>query len=250
VTKWPFAAVCVAALAAAPRTAWAEAHGLLSDTVFLPIGASVGVGVHPGATSGLTLGGEVSLVRVEERLLWYGGWVDGVHDFGSRSTRVGAGPELGIGPFGVDAGYLASIDDAGRTRHGLMGRVLLTIGFVGLYGRAGHLFGDAGPRDHGEVGVLAKLPIELWHPGDRSAGPRPPLPPPHPRPSHPPAPSPRRRLLLPSPRRRLLLPSPRPRHGSSPRRPEARRGCTAVAPDYAARRWLSPTRTTACSTWP
>jgi hypothetical protein len=218
VTKWPFAAVCVAALAAAPRTAWAEAHGLLSDTVFLPIGASVGVGVHPGATSGLTLGGEVSLVRVEERLLWYGGWVDGVHDFGSRSTRVGAGPELGIGPFGVDAGYLASIDDAGRTRHGLMGRVLLTIGFVGLYGRAGHLFGDAGPRDHGEVGVLAKLPIELWHPGDRSAGPPPavsPAPPP-PEPPSGPEPAPPPPPPEPAPPPPPPEPAPAPREFATP----------------------------------
>jgi hypothetical protein len=206
VPKPHLAAALTLALVATPAVAAAEAHGMLRDTVYLPVGASVAAGIHPSGTSGVAVGGEVSFVRLDDRLAWYGAWVDGVHDFGSRSTRVGVGPEVGFGPLGLDAGYLASIDDAGAVRHGFSLRTLFTIGVVGLYGRWGHLFG-AGPHDHGEVGLLAKFPIELWHPRHDTPGRRVPTatPPPDPLPARPASPPP-----PPSP-------EPEPEPGPAPR---------------------------------
>jgi hypothetical protein len=93
-------------------------------------------------------------------ILWYGGYADGVGDASSGALRFSTGPEIGLGPYGIDAGYLMRID-GGELRHGFTIRPIMTIGIASIAGRYGHVFGADRGAHFGEVSVLLKFPIVL-----------------------------------------------------------------------------------------
>jgi hypothetical protein len=85
---------------------------------------------------------------------------DGVWDASSGALRFSTGPEIGLGPYGIDAGYLMRID-GGELRHGFTIRPIMTIGIASIAGRYGHVFGADRGAHFGEVSVLLKFPIVL-----------------------------------------------------------------------------------------
>jgi hypothetical protein len=115
--------------------------------VFLPVGLTLGYGFNP------------------KRL-----------DFGADANRFSFGPEVGIGPFGIDGGAVISTLDG--THGGVTGRFLLTVGVLALYGRVGGIFDSPQEGTFGEIGLLIKAPIPIF--GARIFDP--PLPPPPPAP--------------------------------------------------------------------
>ena len=138
-------------------------------------GLDLGLGLHgEGVASGLVLGGEVSLVaahfdRAEEGVTpyagygivsWLGLYGDLVRDFGSDTTRLSAGPEVGHELAGIDGGLLVeSGDDA---RWGVSGRLVGTIGVLAMYARWGHFFDDLPDDDFAELGLLITFPYPLF----------------------------------------------------------------------------------------
>jgi hypothetical protein len=137
----------MAATPSGPRHAWK-----------LPIGVAVGRSIHPNAPDGTYLGFEASVVGFETRsLAWLGGYLDVTRDFASGRTRASVGPELGLGPFGVDGGYLVELSGSQR-RQGFAVRPMLSLAYLSLTGRLGYLFG-AQTAAFGEVGALVKIPL-------------------------------------------------------------------------------------------
>lgn len=123
----------------------------------MPVGFASGWSVHRHASDGVYLGFEASVVRTETRtLFWLGGYADAVHDFANGATRMTVGPELGLGPIGVDGGYLLELAPAGH-RQGFAARLVASASLLSITGRVGHFMGGAGDT-FGEVGVLLKLP--------------------------------------------------------------------------------------------
>jgi len=131
--------------------------------VYLPVGGSLGVSLG-GGEAGVTVGAEASVVTIHivGELVWLGGYVDGVWDARTDAGRISIGPEIGYTIFGVDGGYVASIDGVGY-RHGVTGRVIATVGFIAVYARATHLAG-ARAETIGELGLLLKYPIPIRGP--------------------------------------------------------------------------------------
>ena len=61
-----------------------------------------------------------------------GTYVDLLDDFGTNTRRLSIGPEVGLGFFGIDGGYLLSSHDR-ILNHGFQLRALFFfIGFVGI----------------------------------------------------------------------------------------------------------------------
>lgn len=118
-------------------------------------GLSTGITFAP---AGFVVGAELSLVRQTQEFAWFGAYADGVYDFGREQWRLSIGPELGWSAFGLDAGYLLALDDAGA-HNGLTARPLVSIGYVAAFGRVSHLF-DVG-QTWFEAGLLLKYPVEL-----------------------------------------------------------------------------------------
>lgn len=107
--------------------------------------------------TGFILGGELSLAYWHHGL--YGGVVaDGLYDWKRESGRMMFGAELGVGPFGVDGGFLLELADGGR-RNGLAARLFFHMGIVVAYVRYGGVF-DA--PDFVEWGLMIKVPLGLW----------------------------------------------------------------------------------------
>lgn len=179
--RFAFLALACAGLVLGAREARAEGENL-----FFPVGATVGYSFNPKRLSnGAVLGGEASLAWVDiHSLMWFGGYADALHDFGSGSSRFTLGPELGWFIFGVDGGLvLSTLDDV---HAGLCGRFLVTASIVSAYSRVGTVFSSPREGTYGELGLLVKLPIPLdtkLHPRSRpprTPEPPPPLPPPSP----------------------------------------------------------------------
>jgi hypothetical protein len=123
----------------------------------VPVGLASGWSIHRHANDGAYLGLEASVVRTETRtLFWLGGYADAVHDFANGATRMTVGPELGLGPVGLDGGYLLELAPAGH-RQGFAARLVASASLLSITGRVGHFSGGAG-ETFGEVGLLLKLP--------------------------------------------------------------------------------------------
>jgi hypothetical protein len=142
----------------------APAHGDAGPKIapgwYLPFGVSTGVAIHKDHSDGLYLGFEASLVNIDDTSLdWFGFYGDAIRDFAIDANRFSIGPELGMGPFGIDAGYLFENGD-NLNRHGVVIRPMLTLSLLAVTGRVGQLFGDQA-ETFGEVGVLFKFPIEV-----------------------------------------------------------------------------------------
>lgn len=126
---------------------------------YLPVGVSTGLSLH-GKVGGY-LGGELSLVHLDgQSLFWLGGYTDVLHDFLVDTTRATVGPEIGIGPFGLDGGLLLDLSRTGP-RPGFALRPVLSLSWLSLTGRVGYLAAPGGHEVFGEAGLLFKVPVHL-----------------------------------------------------------------------------------------
>lgn len=152
--------------------------------IYAPIGVNMGAAFNPKRLdNGFILGGEASVAATNKDYLWFGGYVDALHDFGADSTRISIGPELGLFIVGVDGGLVLSTLDG--LHAGIVGRILLTLPVVSGYARLGTIFDSPQEGVYGEVGVLIKIPVPIPTGEDssleRTGGPAP-SPPPEPPP--------------------------------------------------------------------
>jgi hypothetical protein len=174
------AAAGAAALVTGLASARAFAHPFPDTNHYLPVGLAIGGAIHPVVDNGFLIGGEFSYARLnpDDQGFWVGGYVDALWDTGPGAFRFSTGPEIGWAFLGVDGGYIGQVSDSGYT-HGVAVRPMLTLAFITLAGRYGHLFGDVRERDFGEITVLLKIPIPI---GVKKRGwlsdPPPPPPPP------------------------------------------------------------------------
>ena len=136
-------------------------------------GINVGLGFNETAKDSAVFGGELSFVRLwmEEatphlyvipqfdQLFWAGGYVDVIHDYGSDTTRLSLGPEVGWKHLGLDAGVLMQLGDTKRV--GVTIRPVVTFAVLALYGRYGHFTDDMPDANFYELGLLVKLPVPL-----------------------------------------------------------------------------------------
>ena len=125
------------------------------------MGGLTGGGSFGSPGGGGFVGLELSANRLQKGL-WWGVYVDGSYDFGHTAVMTTAGPEIGYGLFGLDGGVAARFgtgsDNRGDVDFGPQGRVLLTAGFVGIFGRYVYMLDS---DEHiGQAGLLLKLP--LW----------------------------------------------------------------------------------------
>lgn len=135
----------------------------IAPGLFLPIGLSLAGCFRGSDLDGAVLGGEASLVSVDQLGLpggWIGGFVDAQWDAGSDAFRHGIGPEFGIGLIGVDVSYFGELRN-GHYRPGFAARALLAFGVATIYGRYGRAYDGTATADFAELGVLAKLPLRL-----------------------------------------------------------------------------------------
>lgn len=120
--------------------------------------------VSPGITLGAARGdfvggGEVSIGHADifyVPIAWYGGYADFVYDTGIDHGRVSFGPQLGVGPIGVDGGPVIAT-------HGRLGgnlRLVMGLPYVMGYVR-GTIIDDPRGVFVGEVGLLMKAPVRL-----------------------------------------------------------------------------------------
>ena len=130
--------------------------------IWMPVGLSTGYALHDldpnDIPNGALLGPEVSLVRITNDVVWYGGYVDFLWDFGSDRQRLSVGPEFGYSVLGIDGGYV--LEQGDKLRHGLAVRPLLTLGVFGIGLRTVKVFGDGG-ETLAEINVLVKLPFPV-----------------------------------------------------------------------------------------
>jgi len=149
----------VVALSSLVATSEARASGswFPVETTRVPVGLNLGAAGGGGQGVGALLGGEASVVQWSDGF-WYGGYVDMLHDFARRSSRLSAGGEIGYWLFGVDAGF---VHDFAAGASGFRVRGLASIAVVSLYGGGGRLYGGGGGASTGfvEVGVLLKWAI-------------------------------------------------------------------------------------------
>jgi hypothetical protein len=160
--------------------AHADAGPKISPGWYLPVGIDLGGAFRGGLDNGFVLGGEVSAVRIftydGPDLLWLGPVADVAWDFGSDALRHRVGGEIGLGPLGVELGYIGELRD-GSYMPGMGARGFLTFAIVGFYGGYGHLFEEVAGKDWGEFGVLIKIPIALCtSPSSNRPPPEPPPP--------------------------------------------------------------------------
>lgn len=123
----------------------------------LMVGPTFGWSALSEQGSGGYIGGEVSLSKLSSGY-WRGGYVDGLYDFGPGHGFFSLGPQFGWRFFGADAGVALRSTD--WTAPGFQVRVLLSAGFVSLYGR-GIYFSD---DPMGQVGLMFKIPA--WASGE------------------------------------------------------------------------------------
>jgi hypothetical protein len=149
-------------LEAEPDGAGGSPHGWK-----IPVGLGAGRSIHLGAPDGAYVEGEASAVGFATRsFTWWGGYADVTHDFASGRTRASAGPEIGLGAFGVDGGYVVELGGPAR-QQGFVVRPLVSLAYLTITARVGHLYGPS-PETFGEVGVLFKIPlVGGWSPARR-----------------------------------------------------------------------------------
>lgn len=144
-----------AALAASARPAWA-APSLKDESAYaVMFGPNVGAAFH--SSTGSLLGGELSFVRFEDGV-WFGLYTDVVHDLGLRRTRFSFGPEMGIGPFGLDVGYVREVGEQ-TPMEGWRIRGILAAFFISAYAGPGELSLGAQRFKYREGGLLFKMPL-------------------------------------------------------------------------------------------
>lgn len=117
------------------------------------VGPSLGA-VVANDDNGFFAGGEVSITRLRERI-WWGLYSDATHTFADASTLVTAGPTLGWSVVGIETGFAMRARDGVDT--GLNIRGVLTLGFLGIYGRWVHLPGP--DESFGQFGLYVKMPF-------------------------------------------------------------------------------------------
>ena len=133
------------------------------------LGGSLSYTLDRSPGSGVNVGLETSFVFLAPSLFWHGAYVDGTYATDSRELRLSIGPEIGLGPVGMDAGYLLKLAGAGSAQHGLSLRWLLTTGVAAFYFRSGWLFGSRSDW-FGEFGLLLKFPIPIGNPRSQQPG--------------------------------------------------------------------------------
>lgn len=150
------------------------------EGLYFPVGFNLGGAVYPGSDDSFVIGLEGSLVWLDSKhLLWGGGYLDALYDTSGKAFRFGLGAEIGFMPVGLEVGYLGQVAD-GTLRHGVRVGGVLTVSYIGLYGRYNHVFGNGvAEPDFAEVGVLLKFPVRVKVRPRPSPGP-PPVPPPKP----------------------------------------------------------------------
>ena len=122
-------------------------------------GLSAGGGFGTLGAGGFA-GLELSLSQLQ-RGVWWGGYIDATYDFAQRGAMATIGPQFGYAVVGLDGGFAARIDtgdDPGAFDYGPQGRLLVTLGLFGIYGRYVYLL--EGQEHLGQAGILLKLP--LW----------------------------------------------------------------------------------------
>lgn len=122
--------------------------------LYLPVGLSTGASFGP--STNFYVGAEASAVYLWRSLYWLGAYADLSRQVGASAWRMGAGPELGYGLVGVDAGYV--LESAGSSRrHGFAARAVLGSAPIALVCRGGTLGGDV----FMELGLLLKWPVAI-----------------------------------------------------------------------------------------
>jgi hypothetical protein len=139
------------------------------DGWYLPFGMNIGYAIHPAASNGLALGGEISLVQIHEaRGLNFGFYADYIHDSGTSTHWISVGPEILINmligngdvDFPIDAGPTFELAH-GKTHYGARCRIFGPAFFVMPYFGTVFTFDDASDRWLLEAGVLVKFPVPL-----------------------------------------------------------------------------------------
>jgi hypothetical protein len=130
---------------------------------------NIGYAIHPAASNGMALGAETSLVRYRDSdRLNFGFYADYIHDSGTSTHWISAGPEvlinkvIGSGDvdFPIDAGLTFEMTH-GKTHYGARCRIFGPAFFVMPYFGTVFTFDDASDRWLLEAGVLVKFPIPL-----------------------------------------------------------------------------------------
>lgn len=121
----------------------------------LLIGPNVGGAFHK--SSGALLGGELSFVHFDNGV-WFGFYGDILQDLGRKHARWSFGPEMGIGPFGLDVGYLREMDTEALSQ-GFRIRGLLSAFVVSAYVGSGMLAEGNQRFYFREGGLLFKMPL-------------------------------------------------------------------------------------------
>lgn len=134
---------------------WLEDR-LPGQAVYIKPGITVAGGWTHESGTGFTLGGEVSFLFWHEGM--YGGLVvDGLYDWQRGGARLMVGPELGLGYFGIDGGYVR--DFAAGGAHGGAVRGFVSVGIAALYVRYTAL---VQAPDVVDFGLMLKLALPVW----------------------------------------------------------------------------------------
>lgn len=151
---------CVTTVAL-PRDAHADAGPKIDKGLFLPVGLNVGYSANyareRSVSNGFLFGGEASLVFFK-RFIWSGAYADVLRDFGEQEWRSSVGLEAGVGPVGVDIGWLGAFRD--QAEHGFRARMILTTSAISAYAGYGRTWTDG--RSQAEFGLLLKVPLPIF----------------------------------------------------------------------------------------
>ncbi|MCU0655644.1 MAG: hypothetical protein MUF64_10250 [Polyangiaceae bacterium] len=145
----------VALAVCAPRVARADGFLEEGSGYALLLGPNIGGSFH--SKPGALLGAELSFVHFDDGI-WFGFYGDILQDLGLKRARYSVGPEMGIGPFGIDVGYLRELSDE-APRQGYRIRGLLSAFLVSAYLGAGTLVQDQQKFHFREGGLLFKMPL-------------------------------------------------------------------------------------------
>jgi hypothetical protein len=131
----------------------------------MPVGVNVGAATHPSYGTGVLLGAELSVLKIERQNkpppLYFGVNIDTLHDFYTKSWRLSIGPEVAIWPgVGMDAAPVLEIGDSTGKRLGLRVRYFAAFPLLTPYaGCVQFISGEASTVI--ELGLLVKIPILL-----------------------------------------------------------------------------------------
>jgi hypothetical protein len=145
-----------AAVSLLTGVAFADGGPKITDSLWMPVGVNLGWAANSPVPSGFLAGPEVSFVYLDQSGPWVGVYADALYDGGRDRTRLSVGAEAGYAILGLDVGYVSTA--LGDREHGVRGRLLLSFAAVHLYGGLGRLADST----YGEVGVLIKIPLQIW----------------------------------------------------------------------------------------